>query len=73
VDAGEAALLTAAAGASAIVAGLSERWNREGIGAFRLALARRAPCPVLLVRSGLRPGGLAPAQAMTRFTWSGVG
>jgi DNA-binding SARP family transcriptional activator len=73
VDAGEAALLTAAAGASAIVAGLSERWNREGIGAFRLVLARRAPCPVLLVRSGLRPGGLAPAHAMTSFTWSGAG
>ena len=72
VDPGEEALLTAAAGASAIVAGLSERWTREGIGAVRLALARRAPCPVLLVRSGLRPGGLAPAHAMTSFTWSGA-
>ena len=71
VDAGEEALMTAAGGASAIVAGLSERWTREGIGAVRLALARRAPCPVLLVRSGLRPGGLAPAHAMTSFTWSG--
>ncbi len=70
VDPGEDALLAAAAGASAIVAGLSERWTREGIGAVRLALARRAPCPVLLVRSGLRPGGLAPAHAMTSFTWS---
>jgi DNA-binding SARP family transcriptional activator len=73
VDPGEEALLAAAAGASAIVAGLSERWTREGIGAVRLALARRAPCPVLLVRSGLRPGGLAPAHAMTSFTWSGAG
>ena len=70
VDPGEGALLAAAAGASAIVAGLSERWPREGIGALRLALARSAPCPVLLVRSGLRPGGLAPAHAMTSFTWS---
>jgi hypothetical protein len=70
VDPGEDALLAAAAGAAAIVAGLSERWTREGIGAVRLALARRAPCPVLLVRSGLRPGGLAPAHAMTSFTWS---
>ena len=73
VDQGEGALLAAAAGASAIVAGLSERWTREGIGAIRLALARHAPCPVLLVRSGLRPGGLAPAHGMTRFTWSGAG
>jgi DNA-binding SARP family transcriptional activator len=72
VDPGEEPLLTAADGASAIVAGLSERWTREGIGAVRLALARRAPCPVLLVRSGLRPGGLAPAHAMTSFTWSGA-
>jgi DNA-binding SARP family transcriptional activator len=73
VDPGEAALLAAAAGASAIVAGLSERWTRQGIGAVRLAVARNAPCPVLLVRSGLRPGGLAPAHAMTSFTWSGAG
>ena len=72
VDPGEDAILAAADGASAIVAGLSERWAREGIGAVRLALARRAPCPVLLVRSGLRPGGLAPAHALTRFTWSGA-
>jgi hypothetical protein len=27
---------------------------------------------VILVRRGLRPGGLAPPQARTRFTWSGV-
>jgi len=25
---------------------------------------------VLLVRRGLRPGGLAPPAALTRFTWS---
>jgi DNA-binding SARP family transcriptional activator len=73
VDPGEAALLAVAEGASAIVAGLSERWTREGIGSLRLALARRAPCPVLLVRAGLRPGGLAPAHALTSFTWSGAG
>lgn len=71
VERGEAALLAAATGASAIVAGLSERWARDGIGAVRLALARHAPCPVMLVRSGLRPGGLAPAHALTSFTWSG--
>jgi hypothetical protein len=26
--------------------------------------------PTLLVRKGLRPGGLAPAENLTRFTWS---
>jgi hypothetical protein len=25
---------------------------------------------VLFVRRGLRPGGLAPPEALTRFTWS---
>jgi hypothetical protein len=27
---------------------------------------------VLFVRGGLRPGGLAPPHALTRFTWSGA-
>jgi hypothetical protein len=27
---------------------------------------------VLLVRHGLRPGGMAPPEALTRFTWSAV-
>jgi DNA-binding SARP family transcriptional activator len=36
----------------------------------RSALVERAPVPVLLVRGGLRPGGLAPTQTMTRFSWS---
>jgi hypothetical protein len=26
--------------------------------------------PVLLVRGGLRPGGLAPDHTLTRFSWS---
>ena len=36
----------------------------------RSALVERAPVPVLLVHGGLRPGGLAPAQTLTRFSWS---
>ncbi len=71
VDAGPDAVIAASAGASALVIGLSERWTREGIGRARLEVARRATCPVLLVRGGLRPGGLAPPHAFTRFTWSG--
>ena len=37
------------------------------------AAPREAPCPVLLVRRGVRPGTLAPPSALTRFTWSGGG
>jgi DNA-binding SARP family transcriptional activator len=71
VDAGPDGVVAAAAGASAVVVGLSERWTRDGIGKARLEVVRRVPCPVLLVRGGLRPGGLAPPHALTRFTWSG--
>ena len=36
----------------------------------RAAIARHAACPTLLVRKGLKPGGIAPSRSMTRFTWS---
>jgi hypothetical protein len=49
---------------------LATRWHREGLGAARLRLAREAAPPTLLVRRGLRPGGLAPPPALTHFTWS---
>jgi hypothetical protein len=67
---GPEGIVTAAQGAGLVVAGLSDRWAREGLGGTRLALARHAAAPVLLVRRGLRPGGLAPPRALTRFTWS---
>ena len=67
---GAAGVLEAAAGAAALVVGLSERWLKEGLGKARLQLVREAPCPVMLVRRGVRPGALAPPQALTRFTWS---
>ncbi len=68
---GEDALLSAAEHAGLLVVGVSERWRTEGVGALRLDLARRATPPVLLVRRGLRPGGLAaPREGRTRFTWS---
>jgi DNA-binding SARP family transcriptional activator len=63
-------IVAAADGAALVVAGLSDRWLREGLGPTRQALAARATAPVLLVRRGLRPGGLAPRRALTRFTWS---
>ena len=36
----------------------------------RAELAERTTVPLLLVRGGLRPSGLAPEQTMTRFSWS---
>jgi DNA-binding SARP family transcriptional activator len=62
-------LVQAAAEAALVVAGLSDRWAKEGLGVVRAALASGAT-PVVLVRRGLRPGGLAPREGQTRFTWS---
>jgi DNA-binding SARP family transcriptional activator len=63
-------LVGAAQDAALVVAGLSDRWQKDGLGKARGALAQRATRPVLLVRRGLRPGGLAPRESLTRFTWS---
>src|SRR5262249_28789737 len=70
VEPGPDALLREAEGAALVVVGLTERWLRDGLGEGRHALAATARPPVLLVRSGLRPGGLAPRESLTRFTWS---
>jgi DNA-binding SARP family transcriptional activator len=67
---GEEGMLEASRDASLLVVGLSTRWHREGLGQARLRLAREATAPTLLVRRGLRPGGLAPPASLTRFTWS---
>jgi hypothetical protein len=67
---GEEGMLEASSDAGLLVVGLSTRWHREGLGPARLRLARDAAPPTLLVRRGLRPGGLAPPAALTRFTWS---
>ena len=63
-------LLEATTEATLVVAGLSDRWQHEGLGTARRALAQAARTPVLLVRGGLRPSGLAPRETRTRFTWS---
>jgi DNA-binding SARP family transcriptional activator len=70
VEPGEAAVISAADEAGLIVVGLSPRWRQEGMGSVRLAVLRAAKPPALLVRRGLRPGGLAPRETMTRFTWT---
>jgi DNA-binding SARP family transcriptional activator len=67
---GEEGMLEASRDAGLLVVGLSTRWEREGLGPARLRLAREARPPSLFVRRGLRPGGIAPPAALTRFTWS---
>jgi DNA-binding SARP family transcriptional activator len=67
---GEEGILDASRDARLLVVGLSTRWDREGLGPARLRLARDATPPTLLVRRGLRPGGVAPPATLTRFTWS---
>ena len=69
--AGADAIAGAVPDAAIVVAGLSPRWRREGIGAERLRLAQHSS--VLLVRKGVRPGGLAPPESVTRFTWTLAG
>ena len=44
--------------------------NIEGVGAVRQALVRADRVPVLLVHAGPRPGGLAPRESRTRFSWT---
>jgi DNA-binding SARP family transcriptional activator len=63
-------VLAAAEEAAVVVVGLPERWQRAGLGRVRSALAAEARPPALLVRRGVRPGGLAPRQSLTRFTWT---
>jgi DNA-binding SARP family transcriptional activator len=66
----EDALVAAVEDATLVVAGVSPRWRREGIGRSRRALVRLARPPVLLVHRGRRPSGLAPRESRTRFSWT---
>ncbi len=72
-DPGAAGVIAAGADAGFIVASISSRWPKEGLGRERAELARGAHCPVLFVRRGVSPSGLAPPEALTRFTWSRIG
>jgi DNA-binding SARP family transcriptional activator len=53
-----------------LVIGLSDRWRSEGIGTARVEVASATSAPVLFVRRGIRPGGIAPDETLTRFTWT---
>jgi DNA-binding SARP family transcriptional activator len=70
VPPGEQGVLDASRDARLLVVGLSERWRSEGIGPVRLAVAAGSGVPTLFVRRGLRPGGVAPNNTLTRFTWT---
>jgi hypothetical protein len=70
VEPGADAVIDAADESGLLVVGLSDSWRKEGLGSARLAVVRKARPPTLLVRAGLRPGGLAPGESVTRFSWS---
>jgi DNA-binding SARP family transcriptional activator len=64
------ALVAESADAALLVLGCSGRPGGPAVSPARIALARRTSRPTLLVRRGIRPGGLAPREALTRLTWS---
>jgi hypothetical protein len=70
---GRDGMIASASRANLLVVGLSERWQKEGLGETRRAIARSAPAPIVFVRRGERPGALAPASDATRFAWSSAG
>jgi DNA-binding SARP family transcriptional activator len=70
---GREGVVALAEGAGLLVVGLSDRWRQEGLGRVRSELAEAPPAPTVFVRRGPRPGGLAPAETRTRFSWSLTG
>ena len=62
-------LLAASESAAVVVGGFPERYAAEGLGPVRTALVESGRA-VVLVHGGRRPGGLAPPESMTRFSWS---
>ena len=67
------ALVAIAREAGVVVVGLTDRWRRDGLGRARTAIATQTSAPTVLVRRGIRPGGLAPRESETRFTWTIAG
>jgi DNA-binding SARP family transcriptional activator len=55
--------------AGVVIIGVIENWRTAGIGATRRALVA-ARTPLVLVHRGPRPGGLAPKESRTRFSWT---
>jgi DNA-binding SARP family transcriptional activator len=67
---GPRAALAATADACVVLVGLPDDWQSHGLGAARAALVRETPATALVVCRGLRPGGLMPANGVTRFSWT---
>jgi hypothetical protein len=55
--------------ACAVIIGLAESWRSTGIGDARRTLVA-AGAPLVIVHRGPRPGGLAPKESRTRFSWT---
>jgi hypothetical protein len=55
--------------AGVVIIGLTESWRSTGIGDARRALVAGG-APLVLVHRGPRPGGLAPTESRTRFSWT---
>ena len=70
LPAGEEGLVHASGEAAVVVVGVPEDWRERGLGHVRAELAEVGRATTLFVRRGLRPGGLAPSDSQTRFTWS---
>jgi DNA-binding SARP family transcriptional activator len=70
---GRRGVASLAGDAGLLVVGLSERWRQEGLGRARSQLAEAPPSPMVFIRRGTRPGGLAPPETRTRFSWSLTG
>jgi DNA-binding SARP family transcriptional activator len=62
------AFAAAVRAATVVVAGVSSRWRTEGVGGRATRLGDKRP--LVLVHAGPRPGGLAPRESRTRFSWS---
>jgi len=63
-------LLTATETASVLVVGVPDDWRDRGLGPVRSELAVAARPRTIFVRRGVRPGGLARRDDLTRYTWS---
>jgi len=70
IEPGARGVLAAADDACLIIAGLSLRYQTEGLGEARLAIVERATAPAIFVSHGRNPGVLAPPESLTRFRWS---
>ena len=70
-EASEEGLRAVVEPATLVVFGFPARAQEKGgLGGIHLGLMRGGSPPVLLVHRGTRPGGLAPRESQTRFSWS---